>query len=93
MVFEIILVSPQARGLKAGRTEVKVKMKSLSNDHSWLWGHGEFLDRKYRMQELYQNYMEGGSDWNQQNVSSSSLIHDNIIRNLIKLYRIGNCKN
>ena len=67
MYFEIILVSPQARGLKEGRTEVKVKMRSLVNDDSCLFGRNNFLDRKYRMQEMYQNYIEGG-DWDLQEV-------------------------
>ena len=70
MYFEIVLVSPQARGLKEGRTEVKIKMRSLVNEHSWMWGRNEFLDRKYQMQEMYQNYMEGG-DWDRDKVSIS----------------------
>ena len=60
--FGIELISPQARGLKEGRTEVKVKMRNLANGHSWLWSRNAFLDRKYRMQEMYQNYVEG-EEW------------------------------
>ncbi len=67
MYFEIILVSPQARGLKDGRTEVKVKMRSLVDDSSCLFGRNNFLDRKYRMQEMYQDYIEGGK-WDIQGV-------------------------
>lgn len=59
MFFEIALVSPQARGLKDGRTEVKVKMRSLENDNWWMFSRSQFLDRKYKMQELYQNHTEG----------------------------------
>ncbi|XP_065896564.1 kinesin-like protein KIF28P isoform X2 [Dysidea avara] len=59
MFFEIALVSPQARGLKDGRTEVKVKMRSLENDNWWMFSRNQFLDRKYKMQEMYQNHMEG----------------------------------
>lgn len=70
MYFEIVLVSPQARGLKEGRTEVKIKMRSLVNDHSWMWGRNEFLDRKYQMQEMYQNYVEG-EEWDRNKVSRS----------------------
>ena len=68
MVFEILLVSPQARGLKEGRTEVKVKMRSLVKDHTWIWNRNQFLDRKYQMQEMYQNYVEG-DEWDLPNVS------------------------
>lgn len=59
MAFEIVLMPPQARGLKEGRTEVKVKMRNLDNGYSWIWSRNQFLDRKYRMQEMYQNYVEG----------------------------------
>ena len=59
MAFEIVLVPPQARGLKDGRTEVKVKMRNLDNGYSWMWNRNQFLERKYRMQEMYQNYVEG----------------------------------
>lgn len=60
--FEIMLVSPQARGLKEGRTEVKVKMKSLKDDAEWIWDRNKFLNRKFLMQEMYQNYIEG-DEW------------------------------
>ena len=59
MVFEIILLPPQAWGLKEGRTEVKVKMRNLDNGYAWMWNRNQFLERKYRMQEMYQNYVEG----------------------------------
>ncbi len=67
-------MSPQARGLKVGRTEVKVKMRDLVSDHSWMWNRNQFLERKYRMQEMYQNYMEG-EEWNITNVSSHVTSH------------------
>ena len=34
-------------------------MRNLANDNAWLWSRGQFLDRKYLMQEMYQNYVEG----------------------------------
>lgn len=58
-MFEIVLVSPQARGHNEGRTEVQIKMRHLVTDHVWFWNRNHFLDRKYRMQEMYQNYIEG----------------------------------
>lgn len=60
--FEVMLVSPQARGLKEGRTEVKVKMKSSEDDAEWIWDRNKFLNRKFLMQEMYQNYVDG-DDW------------------------------
>jgi hypothetical protein len=56
--FEITLVSPQARGQKDGRTEVNVKMRHHVTDYYWLWSRNKFINRKYLMQEMYQNYVE-----------------------------------
>lgn len=59
--FEVVLISPQARGQKEGRTDVSVKMKSLADGNTWLWDRNKFLNRKYLMQEMYQNFVEGES--------------------------------
>ncbi|KAL4221955.1 hypothetical protein ACF0H5_018006 [Mactra antiquata] len=62
--FEITLVSPQARGQKSGKTEVMVKMIALDGSgNDWLWDRNKFINRKYMMQEMYQNYVEGDQDW------------------------------
>lgn len=61
--FEILLVSPQARGLKEGRTEVKVKMKSTVDDAEWIWDRNKFVNRTYLMKEMFQNYYDGEEDW------------------------------
>eukprot|EP01135_Chromosphaera_perkinsii_P006545 Nk52_evm17s539 gene=Nk52_evmTU17s539 len=61
--FEIVLMSPAARGLTEGRTEIMVKMKNLVNDNSWMWDRQTFLNRKFLMQEMYQNFVEGDKDW------------------------------
>ena len=34
-------------------------MRSLDNDNWWMFSRNQFLDRKYKMQELYQNHVEG----------------------------------
>ncbi|XP_046575245.1 kinesin-like protein KIF28P [Haliotis rubra] len=61
--FEIALVSPQARGLPHGRTEVNVKMRNLVNGNEWMFDRNHFINRKFLMQEMYQNFMEGCKDW------------------------------
>merc|ERR1712226_793895 len=61
--FEIALISPQARGKKHGRTEVCVKMRDLKNKNEFLWERNKFINRKYLMQEMYQNYVDGDKDW------------------------------
>ncbi|XP_070565342.1 kinesin-like protein KIF28P isoform X2 [Ptychodera flava] len=61
--FEIALVSPQVKGLKHGRTEVNVLMRNLENGTEFMWNRDKFLNRKYIMQEMYQNFIEGDKDW------------------------------
>ncbi|CAL1537456.1 unnamed protein product [Lymnaea stagnalis] len=61
--FEIFLVSPKARGQKEGATEVMVKLRNLENGNWWLLSRNNFINRKYMMQEMYQNYMEGEPNW------------------------------
>ena len=36
-----------------------MKMRHLETDHYWLWSRNKFVNRKYLMQEMYQNYVEG----------------------------------
>lgn len=57
--FEVVLISPQARGLKEGRTDIKIKMQNLLSGYSWLWSRNEFLERRDCMQAMYQSYTEG----------------------------------
>ena len=57
-------------------------MRNLQNGHSWPWTRNQFLDRKYRMQEMYQNFMEG-EEWNLppvSHVTGSSLSCDYHVR-------------
>nr|XP_006817089.1 PREDICTED: kinesin-like protein KIF28P-like [Saccoglossus kowalevskii] len=61
--FEIAIVAPAVKGLKHGRTEVNVVIRNLENGTEFMWQRNKFLNRKYMMQEMYQNYMEGDSDW------------------------------
>ncbi|XP_072041898.1 kinesin-like protein KIF28P [Amphiura filiformis] len=64
--FEIALISPQSRGLKHGRTEVAVLMRNIDNDNEFLWNRNKFLNRKYLMQEMYQNFVDGDKDWDKE---------------------------
>ncbi|XP_025096208.1 kinesin-like protein KIF28P [Pomacea canaliculata] len=61
--FELALISPQARGLKDGRTEVMVKMLNLDNGNEWLLDRNNFVNRRYLAEEMYQNFIEGDKDW------------------------------
>ncbi|KAL5010885.1 hypothetical protein ScPMuIL_013190 [Solemya velum] len=61
--FELMIVSPEARGELKGRTEVMVRVQNLETKHEWIWPRQKFVNRKYIMQEMYQNYLEG-EEWN-----------------------------
>ena len=63
MIFEPVLISPQSRGDKDGRTELYVKMKDLVSNIEWIWEKNKFVNRKYLMQEMYNNFVEGEEQW------------------------------
>ena len=43
--------------------QVCVKMRDLKNKNEFLWERNKFINRKYLMQEMYQNYVDGDKDW------------------------------
>ncbi|KAK3106540.1 hypothetical protein FSP39_022244 [Pinctada imbricata] len=62
MKFELAIVSPEARGELTGRTEVMVHVVDLETKHEWLWSKEKFMNRKYVMVEMYDDY-EDGDEW------------------------------
>lgn len=38
-------------------------MKDLTNDNEWVWDKNKFINRKFIMQEIYQNFTDGDPDW------------------------------
>lgn len=39
-------------------------MRDLTNDNEWVWDKNKFINRKFIMQEIYQNFVDGDPDWN-----------------------------
>ncbi|KAK7487439.1 hypothetical protein BaRGS_00021280, partial [Batillaria attramentaria] len=62
MKFELMVVSPEARGELKGRTEVMIRVTNLETKHEWIWSREKFLNRKFVMQEMYDNFQEG-EEW------------------------------
>lgn len=60
--FEVVVVSAKARGLPEGRPEPYVIMKDLQSGREYLWPRTKFINRKFVMQEMFQDY-EDGDDW------------------------------
>ncbi|XP_046565118.1 LOW QUALITY PROTEIN: kinesin-like protein KIF28P [Haliotis rubra] len=63
MKFELMIVSPEARGQLKGRTEVMIKVVNLETKHEWIWPREKFLNRKFLMQEMYENFQDGEENW------------------------------
>lgn len=46
-----------------------MKIRNLESGNEWLWDRNKFINRKFLMQEMYQNYVEGADDWDVPRVS------------------------
>ncbi|XP_052834331.1 kinesin-like protein KIF28P [Octopus bimaculoides] len=60
--FEVVLMSSaaqQGRGDNEKNIDVMVKMTDLLTENVWFWERGRFMNRRYLMQELYQDYEDG----------------------------------
>jgi len=62
MKFELMVVSPEARGELSGRNQVMVRVVNMETKHEFVWTREKFLNRKYVMQEMYQNFTDG-EEW------------------------------
>lgn len=60
--FEVTVVSAKARGQPEGRPEPYVIMRDLQSGTEYLWSRTKFINRKFAMQEMFQDY-EDGDDW------------------------------
>ncbi|ETN74827.1 FHA domain protein [Necator americanus] len=61
--FELVLVSPEMRGLQEGLTEIWVSVHNLTEDTRFMWEKARFMNRYYGMQEMYENKVDG-EEWN-----------------------------
>ena len=51
-----------------GRFQIFVKMTDLETNLQWMWPKEKFINRKYVMQEMFENYTEG-DEWQLPTVS------------------------
>jgi len=52
-------------------------VKMVATDGSgndWLWDRNKFINRKYIMQEMYANFVEGDEDWDLPQVGCPPLL-------------------
>ena len=61
---ELVLVSPQMRGQSGGQTEIFVHTVGLDNPElSFFASKDEFMNRKFVMQEMHQDFLDGEVSW------------------------------
>eukprot|EP00047_Mylnosiga_fluctuans_P022633 m.123624 g.123624 ORF g.123624 m.123624 type:complete len:1017 (-) comp9331_c1_seq4:1455-4505(-) len=59
--FELIVKSGTSHDLNDTEKKVMVKVSDSRNNFVWLWSAAKFVNRRYLMQELYQQCAEGAS--------------------------------
>ena len=52
--------------------QVMIRVINLETKHEWIWSRQKFLNRKFVMQEMYDNFQEG-EEWDLPPVSRYSL--------------------
>ena len=45
------------------QTKVMVQVKDLASGNLWLWERGKFMNRRYIMQEMYQQFIDDDQSW------------------------------
>ena len=56
-------------------------VKMIAQDGSgndWLWDRNKFINRKFIMQEMYQNFVEGEPDWDLPQVRPICFVAENL---------------
>ena len=58
--FEPVILASTGPENEGAGTKLMVRVKNLQNDNVWLWERGKFINRRYIMQEMYQQYRKVG---------------------------------
>ncbi|KAF6041292.1 hypothetical protein EB796_000454 [Bugula neritina] len=58
--FEVVIVSPLARGLSEGRNEIYIKMMDQNTGNVYMWGTEKFVKRQGVMMDQYGRYISEG---------------------------------
>lgn len=60
--FEAVVLSGQVRGKSDARNEIFVKVTQLDTGYIWFWTKQKFINRKYVMQEMFEDF-QNGEEW------------------------------
>ncbi|CAL8085086.1 unnamed protein product [Calicophoron daubneyi] len=58
--FDLLLVPPTAQGLVYGEkkeTRIVIRMRDTTTNNIWLWDKDQFMEHRFTMQEMYQNFL------------------------------------
>jgi len=61
--FDLVLMSGIQQEDSDKSTKVMVKVINLLNNNVWMWERGKFMNRRYIIQELYQQYIDGDDSY------------------------------
>merc|ERR1712054_239030 len=56
--FEIAVLSGPVAGLQQGESTVMVKMRNMDTGNRWMISRGNFIDRRFRMQNLLRKFRD-----------------------------------
>ena len=59
--FELVLLGAATQD--DNETKVVIQMKDLNTGNQWLWGRDKFVNRRYMMQEMYQQFLDEDESW------------------------------
>merc|ERR1712212_1375911 len=59
--FELVLLGAATQD--DNETKVVIQMKDLNTGNLWLWERDKFVNRRYMMQEMYQQYLDEDETW------------------------------
>jgi len=62
-MFEPTLMTSTGPEDQEPGTKLMIKVKDLRNDNTWLWERGKFMNRRYIIQEMYQQFIDQDEDW------------------------------
>ncbi len=59
--FELVLLGAATQD--DNQTKVMVQMKDVGTGNLWLWERGKFMNRRYIIQEMYQQFLDDDESW------------------------------
>lgn len=62
-VFEPILMSATGPENESEGAQLMIKCRNLQNDNIWYWERSKFINRRFKINEMYQQYIDNDDSW------------------------------